>query len=171
MAGYSNSDWAGSIDDRKSTTGQKFFFGNSVISWSSKKQSTVALSTAEAEYNAVTSAACQGVWLRRLLEELDCEQKGATILYCDNQSTIAIGNNPVHHNRTKHIDTQLHFIRDLIEQKMIELQYVNTNQQVADVLTKSLTREKFNWCRDMMNVLDFGLRGGVENNPSQQQSA
>ena len=102
------------------------------------------------------------------MEELDCEQKGATILYCDNQSTIAISNNPVHHNRTKHIDTRLHFIRDLIEQKMIELQYVNTNQQVADVLTKSLPREKFNWCRDMMNVLDFGLRGGVENNPSQQ---
>ncbi|KAJ4789254.1 polyprotein [Rhynchospora pubera] len=163
LTGYSDSDWAGDIDDRKSTTGQVFFYGTSIITWSSKKQTTVALSTTEAEYNAVTSAACQGVWLRRLLEELSCKEKGATILYCDNQSTIAIGNNPVHHNRTKHIDTRFHFIRDLIEHGVFELQYINTNQQIADALTKPLTREKFNWCRDMMNVVDFGSRGSVEN--------
>ncbi|KAJ4820740.1 polyprotein [Rhynchospora pubera] len=163
LTGYSDSDWAGDIDDRKSTTGQIFFYGTSIITWSSKKQTTVALSTTEAEYSAVTSAACQGVWLRRLLEELSCKEKGATILYCDNQSTIAIGNNPVHHNRTKHIDTRFHFIRDLIEHGVFELQYISTNQQIADALTKPLTREKFNWCRNMMNVVDFGSRGSVEN--------
>jgi hypothetical protein len=168
LIGYSDSDWAGNLDDQKSTSGQFFFYGHNIISWSSKKQATVALSTTEAEYSAVTSATCQAIWMRRLLEELSCEQIGATILYYDNQSAIAIGNNPVHHNRTKHIDTRLHFIRDLIEQKVIELQYVNTNQQIADVLTKPLTREKFAWCRDMMNVIDFGLRGGVEVNPKSE---
>ncbi|KAJ4820349.1 polyprotein [Rhynchospora pubera] len=171
LIGYSDSDWAGNLDDRKSTSGQVFFYGNNAISWSSKKQATVALSTAEAEYSAVTSAACQAVWIRSLLEELNCEQIGATTLYCDNQSAIAIANNPVHHNRTKHIDTRLHFIRDLVEKKVIELQYVNTNQQIADVLTKSLTREKFTWYRNMMNVLDFELRGSVESNSKSEENA
>lgn len=170
LIGYSDSDWAGSLDDRRSTSGQVFFYGDNAICWNSKKQSTVALSTAEAEYNAVTSAARQGVWLRRMLEELNCKQKGATIILCDNQSTIAMSKNPVFHSRTKHIDTKQHFIRELVEQKEIELEYVNTNEQVADIMTKALAREKFVWCRRMMDVDDFGLRGSVECNPSQQLS-
>jgi hypothetical protein len=136
LIGYSDSDCAGILDDKRSTSGQVFFYGDNVICWNSKKQSTVALFKAEAEYNAVTSAARQGVWLRRMLEELNCKQTGAIIISCDNQSTIAMSRNLVFHNRTKHIDTKQHFIRELVEQKKIELEYVHMNEQVVDFMNK-----------------------------------
>ncbi|KAJ4751816.1 polyprotein [Rhynchospora pubera] len=163
LVGFSDSDWAGCVEDRRSTSGHAFFFGNSAISWSSKKQTTVALSSSEAEYNAVTTAACQGVWLRRLLAEMSQEQKKATDVFCDNQSTIAIAKNPVHHNRTKHIDIRMHFIRELIEKGEIKLEYIGTEYQVADILTKALALKKFEYCRSMIGVGVFESRGHVEN--------
>jgi hypothetical protein len=115
----------------------------------------------------VTSATRQGVWLRRILKELNCKRTGATIILYDNQSTIAMNKNSMFHNRTKHIDTKQHFIRELVEQKEIKLKYVHTNEQVANFMTKALAREKFVWCQRMMDVDDFGLRGSVECNSSQ----
>ena len=128
LVGYTDSDWAGAIDDRKSTSGHVFFLGSKVISWSSKKQSTVALSTAEAEYISATSAACEAVWIRRILADLHQEQNTPTNLYCDNMSTIAMTKNPVFHSRSKHIELRHHFIRKLVEDGEIELKFCGIDE-------------------------------------------
>eukprot|EP00253_Pinus_taeda_P005509 PITA_05509 len=112
LAGYSDSDWVGNLDDRRSITGYAFSIGSGVISWSSKKQSTVALSSCEAEYQALSAATCEAIWLRRLLSDADESQKEATSIKTDNQSTIKLAYNPIFHKNTKHIDTQFHFVRE-----------------------------------------------------------
>ena len=110
LIGYSDSDLAGCIDTRKSTTGVLFFLGNNIVTWQSQKQKVVALSSCEAEYIAATTAACQGIWLARLIAELKGEEAGVVKLKIDNQSAIALSKNPVFHNRSKHIDVRYHFI-------------------------------------------------------------
>jgi transposase InsO family protein len=162
LVGYSDSDWAGCAEDRKSTSGHMFTLGTGAVSWSSKKQATVALSTTEAEYSAVSSAACQAVWLRRILADFEQEQQQPTVIFCDNQSTIAMTQNPAFHGRTKHIDIRVHFIRDLVTNGDVEVKYVNTDKQVADVLTKALARSKFEQFRSALGVGDFVSRGSVE---------
>lgn len=112
LNGFSDSDMAGDVDTRKSTTGVLFFFGESLISWQSQKQKVVALSSCEAEYIAATTAACQGIWLARLLSDLTNEQPGSVLLKVDNKSAISLSKNPVFHDRSKHIDTRYHFIRE-----------------------------------------------------------
>ena len=114
LTGYTDSDWDGSVDDQKSTSGYVFHLGSGAVSWASKKKPIVALSTAEAEYVAATTTACQAVWLRRVLKDLCHEQEKGTTIYCGNSSMIALSKNLVFHKRTKHIDTKFHFIRELI---------------------------------------------------------
>lgn len=143
LHGYSDSDMAGDVDDRKSTTGMVFYLGPNPISWNSQKQKVVALSSCEAEYIAASTAACQAVWLRRLLADLAKREVQKVSLKIDNQAAISLCKNPVHHERSKHIDTRFHHIRECIEEGMIEVQHVNTNDQLADILTKSLGRQKF----------------------------
>jgi len=143
LVGYSDANWGNDLDTRKSTTGYLFLFSGGAISWSSKRQSTVALSTTEAEYMAITHATKEAVWLRTLLKELGYEQTGATTIYEDNQSCISLAKNPVHHARTKHIDIQHHFIREKVESKEIDVVYMPTDDMVADALTKPLPRPKF----------------------------
>eukprot|EP00253_Pinus_taeda_P012599 PITA_12599 len=121
LIGYTDSDWAGSVDDRKSTSAYVFHMGLGAISWASKKQPIVSLSTTEAEYVAATTAACQAVWLRRVLKDLCHEQEKGTPIYCDNSSTIALSKNFVFHKRTKHIDTKFHFICELVNNGEIVL--------------------------------------------------
>ena len=111
MAGYFDFDLEGNPDDRKSTSGYAFNIGSGVISWSSKKQPTVSLSSTEAEYKALTSATCEAIWLRRILEDVGTQQKQATRIECDNQSSIKLAYNPVYHARSKHIELQHHFVR------------------------------------------------------------
>ena len=108
LVGYTDSDWAGSVDDRKSTFGYVFHMVSGAISWASKKQPIVALSTVEADYVAAIAAACQAVWMRRTLRSLGQEQAKATVIFCDNNSAIALLKNSVFHKRTKHIDTRFH---------------------------------------------------------------
>ncbi|XP_039141190.1 secreted RxLR effector protein 161-like [Dioscorea cayenensis subsp. rotundata] len=110
---YSDSDWGGSQDDRKSTIGWVFSLGSSVIAWCSKKQSITALSNTEAEYISLTAAACEVVWLRRLLEDLNEKQEDSNVILCDNSSALSIARNPTHHGRTKHIDTRFHLFEIL----------------------------------------------------------
>ena len=152
LISYTDSDWAGCADDRKSTSGYAHSFGSGVISWASKKQQTIALSSSEAEYMAATSAACQTVWLRRILADLKEKQDEATIMFCDNKSTIAMTKNPVFHGRTKHIEIRHHFIRELVAKKEIKLEYRSTEEQVADIFTKAPSREKFFKFRKMLGV-------------------
>jgi hypothetical protein len=163
LCGYTDSDWASSLDDRRSVSANVFTLGSGVITWSSKKQTIAALSTSEAEYVAATSAACQAIWLRRVLADLQQKQKGATKIFCDNKATISMTKNPTFHSRTKHIDIRYHFIRDLVAKEEISLEYCSTQGQLADVLTKALSKEKFCYFRDLFGVCDFELRGSVEN--------
>ncbi|KAK8455568.1 hypothetical protein SEVIR_4G141001v4 [Setaria viridis] len=153
LIGYSDSDLGGDVDERKSTAGVIFFLGGMVISWSSQKQKTVALSTCEAEYMAGAAGACQAVWLRRLLSDIAGENVQQPILKMDNQSAIALSKNPVLHDRSKHIDTKFHFIRECVEDGRISLEHVSTQEQLADILTKSLGRARFCELRDKIGVV------------------
>jgi hypothetical protein len=112
LSGYTDSDWAGSAIDRKSTSGCCFTLGLGVISWYSRKQKSVALNSAEAEYMAASQASCEAIWLRKALVDLFGTKLDPTILYCDNQSCIKLSENPVFHDRSKHIKIRYHFIRD-----------------------------------------------------------
>ncbi len=144
LRGYCDADWAGDEDSRKSTTGFIFFINNSPVSWSSKRQASVALSTVEAEYIAATTAAQEATHLRNILHDMGEAQTTPTIVKSDNQGSIALAKNPTHHSRTKHIDIRAHFIREQIEHQVIALEYVETHNNAADILTKPLDRLKFN---------------------------
>ena len=126
LVGYSDSDLAGDVDTCRSTTGVLFFLGGNLIIWQSQKQKVVALSSCEAEYIAATTAACQGIWLARLLAELKAKEAGATTLKIDNQSVIMLSKTPIFHDRSKHIDTKYHFIRDCIEEGRVKVEYIST---------------------------------------------
>eukprot|EP00253_Pinus_taeda_P012132 PITA_12132 len=159
---FSDSDWACNLDDRKSITCYTFTIGSGVIAWSSKKQSTVVLSSCEAEYQALCAATCEAIWLRRLLNDAGKEQKNSTPIKSDNQSTIKLAHNPVCDKNTKHIDTQLHFMREKVQSKEIIVQYSKTCDNVADIFTKPLARVKFELFRGMLGVQDnpFSMKGG-----------
>lgn len=143
------------MDDQKSTFENVFSLGSRAITWSSKKQDTVALSSSEAEYMAATAAACQAVWLRKLLADLRQEQIGPTEIRCDNKATITMTKNPTFHSRTKHIETCFHFIRNLVVSGAISLNFCRTNEQIADSLTKSLPHIKHYFFRLEKGVCEY----------------
>jgi hypothetical protein len=122
--------------------------------WQSQKQKVVALSSCEAEYIAATTAACQGVWLARLLAELKGRKADAVTIKIDNQSAIQLSKNPVFHDRSKHIDTRYHFIRECVEENRVNVESVSTKDQLADVLTKALGRDRFGELRLRLGMID-----------------
>ncbi|KAM1569159.1 hypothetical protein ACFX10_034310 [Malus domestica] len=150
--GFTDSDYSGDIDDRKSTSGNVFLMSSGAISWSSKKQQIVTLSTTEAEFVAAASCSCQAIWLRRMLEVLSNQQQDSTTIYCDNVSAIKLSRNPVMHGRSKHIDVRYHFLRDLCKDGVIELQFCKSEDQVADLMTKPLKQPAFEKLRSMLGV-------------------
>ncbi|GKV07267.1 hypothetical protein SLEP1_g19063 [Rubroshorea leprosula] len=152
LVGYSDSDWGGDLDDRKSTTGYCFNFGSTACSWSSKKQSIVALSTCEVEYVAVASSACQAIWLQSLKNQVRVPIEEPMKIFVDNISAINLAKNPVQHGRSKHIDIRFHYSRDLIDKRVIELKYYKSENQVADILTKPLKYEAFVKLKSMMGI-------------------
>eukprot|EP00253_Pinus_taeda_P014939 PITA_14939 len=146
---------------RKSTLGYVFHMGSRAISWASKKQLVVSLSTAEEEYVAATAAAYEAVWLRRVLINLCHEQENGTTIYCDNSSAISLSRNSVFHKKTKHIDTKFHFIRELVNNGEIVLQHCRTEDQLADILTKPLAKKTFYHFRKCLGMKQLKLRGSV----------
>jgi len=142
LVGYSDADWAGDLDTRRSTTGYLFKFGNVPICWKSKRQPTVALSTAEAEYMALSMAVQTVICIRKLLKDFYIASENPTIIYEDNQGCIAMAKNPVNHERTKHIDIRYNFVREKVEDKTIVVKYLETGEMLADILTKGLPREQ-----------------------------
>ena len=143
VIGYIDSDFAGDVEDRKSTLGQVLFLGGLPITWNSLKQKVVALSSCEAEYIAITSAVCQGVWIAKLVMEVMGVKMEAVKIIVDNQSAIMLSKTSAHHNRTKHIDTRYHFIRDYVADGRVVIKHVKTEDQLANILTKSLGRVNF----------------------------
>ena len=139
--------------DRKSTSGTCQFLGRSLVSWSSKKQNSVSLSTAEAEYIAAGSCYSQLLWMTQTLKDYGMNV-GHVPLLCDNESAIKIAHNPVQHSRTKHIDVRHHFIRDHVAKGDIDLKHVRTDKQVADIFTKPLDEKTFCRLRSELNILD-----------------
>ena len=130
LVGYCDSDMAGNVDDRKSTTGVLFFLGSSPITWQSQKQKVVALSSCEAEYIAATTAACQGVWLARLLGDMNKVAPGGVTLRIDNKSAISLSKNPVFHDRSKHIETRYHYISECVEDGRAEIGRASCRERV-----------------------------------------
>jgi len=157
LQGYSDADWAGDMDTRRSTTGYIVMLNNGAIAWKSRRQPTVALSTMESEYMALTDATKELKWVRMLLAELGhSNNKSAdeipTVVFSDNQSAIALGKNPVSHARAKHIDLRHHFIREAIQDQIIWVQYIPTAEMTADSLTKALGHEKHEKCTACMGM-------------------
>ena len=126
LLGYSDSDFAGDVEDRKSTTGVVYFLGNSLVTGASQKQKIVALSSCEAEYVAAAAAACQGIWLSRLIADMMGTKEATVKLLMDNMFAIALSRNPVHHERSKNIDTKYHFLRECIEEGKVEVDHIGT---------------------------------------------
>ena len=152
LQGYVDSDLAGDIDSRKSTTGYAFTLGSAAVSWVSRLQKIVTISTTEAEYVAATEACKELVWLKSLMKELGIEQDNCQ-LFSDSQSAIHLAKNSAFHSRTKHIDIKYHFIRSLLEDGQFSLEKIHTNENPADMLTKVITVEKLKSCSASVGLL------------------
>ena len=151
LRGYSDADWASDLDKRRSCTGYVFNLSNAAIAWKSSRQKTVALSSTEAEYMALSSTIQEAVWLAQLSNELGSPLKPITV-YCDNRSTIELSKKDGYKPRTKHIDIRYHYVRDLIKQGLINVEFLSTNKMVADSLTKAVTKEKTEYCANLMGL-------------------
>jgi hypothetical protein len=151
LQAYCDANYAGDEDRRRSTTGYAFFIGGAAVSWSSKRQPTVATSSSDAEYMAANFAGREAMWMKQLLTELGYHLPRLT-LWCDSQPAIAVSKNPKHHSRMKHIDVMYHWLREKVEKRLLQLQFVPTDEMVADVLTKSLVRVKHEKCRQGLGV-------------------
>jgi hypothetical protein len=153
LIGYSDADYAGCKIDRKSTSGTCQFLGRSLVSWASKKQNSVALSTAEAEYIIAGHCCAQLLWMRQTLRDYGNKMSKVPLL-CDNESEIRMTDNIVEHNRTKHIDIRYHFLRYHQQKGDIEIAYVSTQNQLAYIFTKPLDEKTFSKLRNQLNILD-----------------
>ncbi|GJV10134.1 copia protein [Tanacetum coccineum] len=142
LKAFADADYAGCHDTRRSTSGSAQFLGHRLVSWSSKKQKSTAISTTEAEYIALSGCCAQILWMRSQLRDYGFAFNKIP-MYCDNQSAIALCCNSVQHSRSKHIDIRHHFIKEQVERKVVELYFVETKYQLADIFTKALPRERF----------------------------
>ena len=150
LVGFADADWGEDEGDRKSTTGYVFKMNSGAISWSSRKQQLVTWSTAEAEYVAVGEAAREAVYLRHLFGSMGFGSEESTVIREDNKSTIKISEGSGSHRRTKHIDIRWHAIRDWVREGVLSLKYIPTEQQPADILTKGVSKVKFEMLRELL---------------------
>jgi hypothetical protein len=155
LTGYSDADWAGCLDSRRSISGQCFFLGQSMISWRTKKQLTVSRSSSEAEYRALGAATCELQWLLYLLQDLHVTLAKDPVLYCDNQSALHIAANPVFHERTKHLEIDCHLVREKLQAGIMKLLPVSSSDQLADFFTKPLLPQPFNTLLFKLGMLDI----------------
>ena len=155
IEGFTDADWAGCLDDRRSTTGYCAYVGGNLVSWRSKKQGVVARSTAEAEYRAMALGVSELVWLKGLMKELHLHDGAPLLLKCDSKAAVDIANNPVQHDRTKHIEIDRHFIKEKLDDGILQLMHVRSGEQVADVLTKGVSIQMFSNACSKMGLIDI----------------
>jgi hypothetical protein len=154
LCAYSDTDWAGDVETSRSTTGYAIFLGNGIVSWLSRRQRRVTLSSTEAEYCGMTETAKQLRWICNIYEELRFKL-GPLPLCVDNQGAIFLASNPAQEGRTKHVQMTEHFIREAVEFGEIQLYYVPTDQQFADIFTKNLGKQKFKDGRKALRLRQF----------------
>uniref|UniRef100_A0A6N2KBQ3 Uncharacterized protein n=2 Tax=Salix viminalis TaxID=40686 RepID=A0A6N2KBQ3_SALVM len=152
LLSYTDADWGGCPDTRRSTSGYCVYLGDNLISWSAKRQPTLSRSSAEAEYRGVANVVSESCWLRNLLLELHCPVSKATLVYCDNVSAVYLSGNPVQHQRTKHIEMDIHFVREKVARGQVRVLHVPSRYQIADIFTKSLPLQLFDDFRNSLNV-------------------
>ncbi|KAH9800494.1 retrovirus-related pol polyprotein from transposon RE1 [Citrus sinensis] len=158
---FSDADWAGDRDDRRSVAGYCVYMGPNLVSWCSKKQTVVSRSSAESEYRALAMAAAEVLWIRSLLTEIGLTLSSIPIIWCDNQSAAALASNPKFHSRTKHIELDVYFIREKVAAQCLNVQYISSSEQTADILTKALSYHPFLYLRDKLNLTSsVELEGG-----------
>ncbi|CAL1361803.1 unnamed protein product [Linum trigynum] len=155
LKAYSDADCAACPDTRRSISGYCTFLGGSLIAWRAKKQTTVSRSSSEAEYRALAHLVCEIQWLKGLLAELDVKIQTPVLVYCDNMSAIQIAENPVYHERTKHIEIDVHVTRERIKSGLIKLKFVRSEDQLADLFTKGLSRYRLSYLLDKLGVLNI----------------
>eukprot|EP00253_Pinus_taeda_P023045 PITA_23045 len=150
---YTNADWAESVDDCKTTSGETLYLGGCLVSWLSKNKSSILLSTTEAEYIMVATCYTQVLWMKKTLQDLQVKFDEAILIFCDKTSSISISKNPMMHSKTKNILLKYHFVREKVAEKNIKIEYVSTKEQIADIFTKPLPHEAFEYLYQNLGIL------------------
>ncbi|CAN6576848.1 unnamed protein product [Malus baccata var. baccata] len=164
LTAYSDADWVGCMFDHRSTSGYCIYLGRNLISWSAKKQYTVAHSSTEAEYHSLAHTTAELTWICKIFRDVVFQLTTIPTLWCDNVSAISLASNPVFHARTKYVEIDYHYIRELVLIKLLQVQYLNTQFQVADIHTKSLSKVRFQYLQSKLSLGSppFSLRGCKE---------